>query len=243
MGSTTFGIHRSLADESVFLSPLHEFQAVGVVSESVLGESLHEDAIHFGFVDVEGFGLGEVLQEVVYFLVIDLEEGAVDPELGLFLLVSFDLIEELEDGPRNEAGEVFIRTEILEESILLLGVEVLGNETLPIAAEHGVGLAGAGLAIGEDGHIETFGDPLDGGDEEFEYFFLGSVLVEGVVELGLEDCESVGGYVDGAILDKRGDTSSSTVAISLVPYSWPTRGLTRMKTLTAEFSPLSFSIR
>ena len=53
----------------------------------------------------------------------------------------FYLIEEFKDGPGNEACKILVRTKILEESVLPFRVKVFRNESLPITAEHCIGLS------------------------------------------------------------------------------------------------------
>ena len=124
MRPATLGIHGSLPDETVFLSSLHQLQAIHVMGDGVLSEALHEDPIKLGLMDIESFGFGEVLKQVVDLLIINLEEGAVDSEFGLGFFLGFDLVEQFKNGPGNQACEVLVRGEILEESILALGVQI-----------------------------------------------------------------------------------------------------------------------
>lgn len=61
-----------------------------------------------------------------------------------------DFFKETEDSPGDEAGVVLVGEQILEEGVLvLLLLDVLRDGVLPVAAEHGVGLARAGLPIRE----------------------------------------------------------------------------------------------
>ena len=90
------------------------------------------------------------LEEVVDLLVVDLQKGAVDVEVMALLAGKVaDLFEEAEDGPGDEAGVVLVGKQILEEGVLVLLLDVLRDGVLPVAAEHGVGLARAGLPVGE----------------------------------------------------------------------------------------------
>lgn len=79
-------------------------------------------------------------------------------------------------------------------------VEVFGDHGFPVAAEHGVGFAGAGLSVCEDGHVIALWYFGDEGHEFVEYLFLGGVFGEGVIEFGLEDGEGVVTDVDGFVL-------------------------------------------
>jgi hypothetical protein len=91
------------------------------------------------------------LQQVIDLLVVDLQKGAVDVEVMALLAGEVaDLLEQTEDGPGDEARVVLVREKILEEGVLvLLLLDVLRDGVLPVAAEHGVGLARAGLPICE----------------------------------------------------------------------------------------------
>ena len=63
------------------------------MSDCILSEPFHEDAIEFGLVEVERFWFGEVLEEVVYALIVDLQEGAVDAKgVSFLLLVVADIL-------------------------------------------------------------------------------------------------------------------------------------------------------
>jgi hypothetical protein len=74
MGATGFVVHGGLSDHSVLLATFHELEAVQVVGYRVLSESLHEDTVELGFVEVEGFRFGEILEQIVYLLVVYLKE-------------------------------------------------------------------------------------------------------------------------------------------------------------------------
>ena len=72
---------------------------------------------------------------------------------------------------------------------------------------------------------------------------LSLLLGDGRVELGLDDRDGVGGYLDGLALSGSMRTSPSTSTTSLEPSSAPTRGLTLTKTLIeVAFSLLSLFI-
>lgn len=114
--------------------------------------------------------------------------------------MDFNLIEQLVNGPGDQPSEVFVRTEVLKESILSLGVQVSRDHALPVTTEHGVSLAGPGLPIGKNSHIIAFGYFNDGGHELLEHIPLRSFLAEGIIELGLHYGECIAGYVHGFVL-------------------------------------------
>ena len=73
MRSTGFSIHRSLTNKPIFLPPLHKLKTVHIMRDGILGQPFHKNSIKFGLVKVECFGLGEILEEVVDFLVVYLQ--------------------------------------------------------------------------------------------------------------------------------------------------------------------------
>ncbi len=72
--SAGLGIHGSLPDKPVLLAPLHQLQTVHIVRDRILGQSLDKNAVELGLVQVECLRFGEVLQQVVDLLVVDLQE-------------------------------------------------------------------------------------------------------------------------------------------------------------------------
>ena len=74
MGSTALSVHGSLPNKTVLFSSLHEFQTICIVSDSVLGQPFYKDSINFGLVDVEWFGLGKILQQIINFFVVNLQK-------------------------------------------------------------------------------------------------------------------------------------------------------------------------
>lgn len=76
--------------------------------DGILGQSFHKNSIKFRLVKVECFGLGEILEEVVDFLVVYLQEGAVNSEFWLRFFVDFYLLEQFVDGSGDQSCEVFI---------------------------------------------------------------------------------------------------------------------------------------
>ena len=61
MRSTTLGIHGGLPNETVLLSSLHQLETVQIVRDCVFRESLHENAVHFGLMEVQSLGFWEIL--------------------------------------------------------------------------------------------------------------------------------------------------------------------------------------
>lgn len=57
------------------------------------------------------------------------------------------------------------------------------HNVVPVAAEHGVGLAAAGLPIREDSYVISFGAPADEGLDAVEHFALGAVGSKHSLEL------------------------------------------------------------
>lgn len=103
--------------------------------------------------DVERAGLGDVLQQVVHLLIVDLQKRTEDLELGLvdvLLGVGADGLEQQIDGPGGYARVVLIGFKFLEEGLLLLGGFVgVAHEVLPVVAEHRVRLACVRLTLPE----------------------------------------------------------------------------------------------
>ena len=62
MRSTTLGIHGGLPYETVLLSSLHQLETVQIVRNGVFCESLHENAVHFGLVEVQGLRFWKILR-------------------------------------------------------------------------------------------------------------------------------------------------------------------------------------
>lgn len=83
------------------------------------------------------------MQKIIDLFVVNLKEGTVDVEtLSLLALELFDFLKKLIDRPGDEARVVLIGDEIFEKSVLvLLRFDMFGDGVLPVAAEHGVGLA------------------------------------------------------------------------------------------------------
>lgn len=94
MRPTTLHIFFSVPDKPVFFSSLHQFQTIEVVSYCILSQSLHENSIKFGLVEIQWFGLRKILQQIVYFFVVDLQKGTVNiVALSFVRLILFDLLE------------------------------------------------------------------------------------------------------------------------------------------------------
>lgn len=65
MRSTTLGIHGSLPNETVLLSSLHQLETVQIVRDGVFRESLHENAVHFGLMEVQSLRFWKILPSKV----------------------------------------------------------------------------------------------------------------------------------------------------------------------------------
>ncbi len=61
MGTTGFGVHWCLSNESVFFALFHQVYAIGKLLDLELCKALNENTVCFWFVDVECFGGGGVL--------------------------------------------------------------------------------------------------------------------------------------------------------------------------------------
>jgi hypothetical protein len=156
------------------------------MSDCILRETFYKDTIEFGLVKIECMWFMEILQQIIYFLVVDLQEGTIHFEFKVgSIFIYLDIVEELVDGSRDDACEVLVSGEVLEKGVLLFLVlvvlEVLGDVLLPIAAEHGVGFSRARLAIGEDSHVVALWDFGEGGGKFGEDILLRFVLGEGMI--------------------------------------------------------------
>lgn len=61
MRSATLCVHGSLPNETVLLSSLHQLETVQIMRDGVFRESLHEDAVHFGLMEVQSLRFWKIL--------------------------------------------------------------------------------------------------------------------------------------------------------------------------------------
>jgi hypothetical protein len=98
-------------------------------------------------VDAERYRVITLHQQVVNLFVIDLQEGAVHEGLRVgVLILLLDEAENVVNRSRNHASIVTVRSDVLEESRLVLDLDWTTMPTrldhvLPIVTEHCVGLA------------------------------------------------------------------------------------------------------
>ena len=109
MRSTTFCIHRCLPDESILLTSFHELETIDIVCDSIFCKSLHKDSIDLRLMEIQSFGFGKILKEIIDFLIIDLKERTIDSKLGFIPFMCIDLLEEFIDGSWNESSKILIR--------------------------------------------------------------------------------------------------------------------------------------
>ncbi|KAH9838116.1 hypothetical protein Tdes44962_MAKER08265, partial [Teratosphaeria destructans] len=123
-------VHLGGGGGAVHVAGLHEALDVLVAADLLVGEVLHVDAVLLALADLEvgGLAAGAGGEEVLDVLVVDLEVGDVDVVGDAAVLLGLDALEEAAAGAGDEAG-------------------------LVEGAHHGVGLAGAGLAVGEDAGV------------------------------------------------------------------------------------------
>ena len=157
-------IHLSGSFNSVFLTSIQQSQAFHGRLHDVLRETLHENALKFVLSDLQRvFGL-RVLEQVVQFLVVNLQERTVD---GHFQALLGDLVEKVPDTTRNYTSLLLLRlgshTElaagisghvnslIIEHGHLLIArIQRHPHAFLPrVAPEHSISLARPSLSIRE----------------------------------------------------------------------------------------------
>ena len=148
--ATADGVVAGLAHVAVFFAALEQHEALGeVLALELLIMKRYQEALDVGavllvLVDGERDGRALALEQVVDLLVVDLNEGDLHSELYAFLLY---LLENVMDGPGNDAREVLIYRDRLVERVLLDFAAPFLLQTLPVGAEHGVRLARARLAV------------------------------------------------------------------------------------------------
>lgn len=98
------------------------------------------------------------LQEIVYFLVVNLQKGTKKLKLPLELFV---LLENSVDRAWDDPCEILIVFYLTKISHLLLIRKTFIDEILPITSKHCVSFARASLPICEDGEIKPFKKSLD----------------------------------------------------------------------------------
>lgn len=100
MGPRGFNVHLSGALDAVPFAPGQEHQAVSLALDYVLGETLHVDALDLVLPDLERVLRVGILEEVIQFLIVDLEERAVG---CYFQALRADCLVQLTDAPGNDA--------------------------------------------------------------------------------------------------------------------------------------------
>lgn len=119
----------------------------------------------------------------------------------MILIEAFDLLKEFEDGSGDESCIVLIRLQVFKEGVLLLfGFGIFRNCIFPVAAEHGVGLSGARLAIREHSQVIPLGDLRNVLREQVEEILLVGRLRHRLVELYRQGGDCVCGYINGFAL-------------------------------------------
>lgn len=126
------------------------------------------------------------IQQVDQLLVVHLQKRAVDRDILLAIIYP---PEQMMHAPWNKPREILIRFDIPEKGGLPLPGFVLGillDEGVPVAPEHRVGLAAAGLPIRQNRHVEALLDLLYGWTHILVQLLLGGLLGKGLVD-GLAD--------------------------------------------------------
>lgn len=85
-----------MPNNPVLLSPGHESEAVHMVGHRILRQSLHKYPIDFALVDIQCFGFGHILQQIVNFLVVNLQERTEYLEFGLLRVIHLVLPDSFE---------------------------------------------------------------------------------------------------------------------------------------------------
>lgn len=184
MRSAAFYIHTSLPDNPVFLPVLHEFQTMVDIRNLNFVKPLHVDAVIFVLVD-EHFLINfllVVLEQVHHVFVVELEKGTVD--FDEFPALGDERVENIVDGPWDNASMIFVLLQAPEEGGLLRFVSGVGPEdVVPVAAEHGVGFAAARLAVGEHCYIISLRALGQEGFDILEYLSLSALSSEYSLQL------------------------------------------------------------
>lgn len=166
-----------------------------------LSKPFNKNSIYFRLVDVQCFWYWTVLnswivylQEIVYFLVVNLQKGTKKLK---FPLEVFVLLENSVDRARNDPCEILIVFYLTKISHLLLIRKTFIDEILPITSKHCVSLTRTSLPICENGEIKPFKKSLDRRWKITEHlklrFFLSNNRIElalNVVNLVMVDLES-----------------------------------------------------
>jgi hypothetical protein len=146
MASRTLCIHAGRTDETVLLAPFHESQAIIVVINCVLGESLHENPIYFTLMNWKCSWALTFNQKVINLLIVDLEKWAIHEWrwLGCFILL-FHKAEDMVNWSRDHPGVVTVCCYIFKESWLMRNLNwTVGSllpfmdHVLPVVTEHGI---------------------------------------------------------------------------------------------------------
>lgn len=133
------------------LTSLKQDEAILCAVDHIFTEPFDEDAGELIFTDDEWLGLLSVLEEVVEFLIINLEEGAIDSEAQARLIAA-DLMQLLEDfidclGDDTKLARVL--KEILSIAHVSHGVLVT-EVVLPMRTKHSVCFTRSSLSIRKD---------------------------------------------------------------------------------------------
>lgn len=101
MRPRALNVHLGLSGDSRALSPFQECEAVVLVLNDELTESLHVNTLHPIFTNVERLLLLGILQEIIDLLVVDLDEGAENRNAYVILP---DLVKQVSDAAGNDTA-------------------------------------------------------------------------------------------------------------------------------------------
>jgi hypothetical protein len=182
----------------------HEIQAVTNFLHLKLSQALHKNPIYLGFMDVQSFGCGTVLelstkylQKVVNFLIVDLQEGT---KKLVSVLETFILFENSIDGSWDDTGKVRISLDFAKISHLFFIGEIFIDKILPVTSKHCVGLTRASLTVGKDGEVGAVEYLLGVRLKMCENLELGLTFGDDLVKFALNVVDLVVVYFEGPVL-------------------------------------------
>lgn len=156
---------------------------------------------------VQSFWFWKILQEIIYFFIVNLKKWAVYPELGLCFFMCFNFIEKFINRSWNNTSKVLISSQILKKSVLPFGIQIFRYHGLPITTKHGISFARTSLTIGKYSHVKPFRNFADRRNKLIKNLSLSSLLTECKIKLSLQNIQSI-----------RSDVDSSTLNYSLNMY-------------------------
>lgn len=170
-----------------------------------LSKSFNKNSIYFGFVNVQCFWYWTVLnswivylQEIIYFLVVNLQKGTKKLKFPLELFV---LLKNSVDGAWDNPCEILIVFYLTKISHLLLIRKTFINKILPITSKHCVSLARSSLSIGKDGEIKPFKKSLYRRWKMTEHLKLRFFLPYNRIKLALNVVNLVMVYLESFVLE------------------------------------------